>query len=158
MNQLAGRGLKEVHPGIRRLAQAWDAENFTLANDWIDNLNAGKLKTYCCQQFAVSRATIQRWPRQFYQILLDLLLDPRGRQPGFAAEGWWGMRKEYWGAIVMEHLWHTVWGADFTMRQYERADYCRYFRAEDRGGPCHPEYKFCAEWIYHLKEDCPRQK
>ena len=151
--QLSGRGLKEVWPGIRRLAAAWGAEGWHVADDWIKELEAGKLATYCCQQFAVSRDTIQRWPKKFYQILLDLLLDPRGKEHGFGAEAWWGMRKEYGGAIVMEHLWHTVWGDNMTLTMYTREHFCRFFK----GGPCDPDYKFCSEWIYHLDKDCPRK-
>ena len=146
----------QVYPGIRRLTKVWNAIGIHVSDQWIARLNASQLQTYCCQQFAVSRATIHRWPRRFYEVLYSVLTDPRGHEPGFGGEPWWGMGKAFWGAIVMEHLWHTVWGGRFEFLPYTKEDFCRYFRGAQPHSPCHPEYRFCAKWVYHLEEDCPR--
>eukprot|EP00668_Euglena_longa_P033278 GGOE01042820.1.p1 GENE.GGOE01042820.1~~GGOE01042820.1.p1 ORF type:complete len:432 (-),score=46.20 GGOE01042820.1:91-1317(-) len=153
---LTGRVLKEVHPGIRRLVAAWNAAGYHIGDRWIEDLEAKRLRAYCCQQFAASRATIRQLPREFYSILFSLITDVRGYAPGFGAEGDWFLEKRYWGAGVMEHLWHAMWGENFTMAAYTRADFCHYFRPEPPHSPCNPQYQFCTKWTYHLTADCER--
>ena len=154
---LGGRQITEVHPGIRRLADAWNASGIRIGHDWIANLKKEILRTYCCQQFAVSRATIRRLPREFYQILLDLVTDKRGYEPGWGGAADWGMGKEYWGAIALEHLWHVIWGSEWTLPIYTREMYCQWFQGKGRASPCHPEYRFCKEFVYHMETDCERE-
>ena len=90
------------------------------AADIIPEVRNVPIGCFCCAQFIVSREVIHRRPLHFYKILLGQL----GNSSYFAdvSSGWgYPTANGKSLAIVLEHLWHVIFGYALRMTI---SDYC----------------------------------
>ena len=103
---------------------AWKANSIDYTLPRIHGL---KFNIYCCGQFFISKQMILQYPIKFYQILLENVMEI-GFQTNEGKDKEKDNNKEKpnnrIGAVILEHIWHIIYGENLHTQQKTYNDYC----------------------------------